>query len=78
LLTAQPSALTLKAVPYHLYGVCSPQYNSVSAGQWQKWAVEKNKKSILSRNKNPWVVGGTGFYFKALLEGLSPMPTLNF
>ena len=41
LLTAQPSALTLKAVPYHLYGVCSPQYNSVSAGQWQKWAVGK-------------------------------------
>jgi len=50
-------------------------FASVS-GQWQKWAVEKIE-NILSRNKNPWVVGGTGFYLKALLEGLSPMPTLT-
>jgi len=37
LLTAQPSALALKAVPHHLYGVCSPQYQvSGKNGRWKK------------------------------------------
>jgi len=68
--------LALKAVPHHLYGVCSPQYNSVSAGQWQKWAVEKIE-NILSRNKNPWVVRERAFILFIYLEGLSPMPTMT-
>ncbi|PIF04339.1 MAG: tRNA (adenosine(37)-N6)-dimethylallyltransferase MiaA [Arcobacter sp.] len=38
---------------------------------------EKAKKYAQSNNKNLIIVGGTGFYLKALIDGLSKTPTLS-
>lgn len=56
--------------PYHaLYGVLSPEQR-FSVGDWLS-AVQE----VLVKTPGPhWVVGGTGFYLKALQEGLSPIP----
>ena len=40
--------------------------------------IYKNaKKYALEYNKNLIIVGGTGFYLKAMIDGISPMPTIS-
>jgi tRNA dimethylallyltransferase len=59
-------------VPHHLYEFLDPaQRFSAAAYAVQARAVVAN---ILVRGRLPIVVGGTGFYFKALMGGLSPIP----
>lgn len=70
--TAQPDAAERAKVPHHLYGFL-PCSAKISAGQWCGLAGEKCQ-AIAARGKIPIVVGGTGFYFEALLRGLAPMP----
>ncbi|NCB49364.1 MAG: tRNA (adenosine(37)-N6)-dimethylallyltransferase MiaA [Alphaproteobacteria bacterium] len=71
ILTAQPSAFEKEKVPHHLYGIL--ETNEVfSVAKW----LEKVKEKIEQIEK-PFLVGGTGFYFKSLLEGLSPIPDIE-
>jgi tRNA dimethylallyltransferase len=66
--TAKPSKDEQAAVPHHLLDVATPdQVYSVS--QYQE-AGAKTLAQITSRGKIPIVCGGTGFYARALLEGL--------
>lgn len=51
------------------YDIVSPTYQ-YTAGDFIKFAEEKINQ-ILKSGKLPILVGGTGFYIKALLEGLS-------
>lgn len=74
ILTAQPSTQDMADVPHHLYGVLHPD-ESCSAGRWLAMAVPVIEE-MLSRNITPIVTGGTGLYFKALMEGLSPIPSV--
>lgn len=71
-LTARPSAAQVAQAPHALYGFvdASERY---SAGRYVSDAVRAIE---LARNagRRPIIVGGTGLYFKALLEGLSPIP----
>ena len=72
ILTARPSQCDIEAVPHALYGYV-PGDAAFSAGRWLADAILA-LEDAWRRGKVPIVVGGTGLYFKALLEGLSPIP----
>ena len=73
-LTARPSEADEARAPHHLYGVLSGD-ESCSAGKWSRMALEVIRE-IEGRGAVPIVVGGTGLYFRALTEGLSPIPAV--
>lgn len=72
LLTARPDDDDLAAAPHHLYGHVDPRA-SYSTGRWTD-DVQQLARSGLFESRPPIFVGGTGLYFKALLDGLSQMP----
>lgn len=72
--TAQPLPEELAAAPHHLYGFLDCRAR-ISAGQWCELAMEQCK-AIVARGNVPILVGGTGFYFEALLHGLAPVPQI--
>lgn len=67
--TAKPSLDERALVPHHLIDICDP-IQAYSAGQFQKDALS----IIENSNKLPLLVGGTMLYFRALLQGLAPLP----
>lgn len=70
--TAKPSAEELAMVPHHLISVLEP-HQETNAGHWARMAAE-TIRDISSRGRLPIVAGGTGFYIRALLDGLAPGP----
>lgn len=75
ILSARPSASDLRAARHHLYGVVDGA-ERFSAGRWARLAAAKIAE-VVARGATPIVVGGTGLYFKALEEGLSPIPEIG-
>ncbi len=72
ILTARPTPEDEARAPHALYGFVSGQ-ETYSAGRF----IADAKKAIdtgWTAGRVPIIVGGTGLYFKALLEGLSPIP----
>jgi tRNA dimethylallyltransferase len=70
--SAKPSVEAQARVPHHLLDVLDPsQY--MTAGEYARRAREVLEE-IKQREKMPIVVGGTGLYLRALLEGLFPGP----
>jgi len=61
-----------RGVPHHLFDVLTPR-ESYSAGEYAREA-RKVIAGIAARGRLPIVVGGTGFYLRALLEGLPVLP----
>lgn len=55
-------------VPHHLLDVISPK-KVFSVSEFQKLANKKIKE-IISRNKLPIIVGGTGFYIQSIVDGI--------
>jgi tRNA dimethylallyltransferase len=72
ILTARPSPEEEARVPHALYGFI-PAREAYSAGRYMADAA-RAIAAARARRRVPIVVGGTGLYFKALLEGLSPIP----
>jgi|CXWL01.1.fsa_nt_gi tRNA dimethylallyltransferase len=70
--TAKPSPEERVRVPHHLLDVIDPS-ERFSAGEFGRRA-RVAVAEIRSRNGWPLVVGGSGFYLRALLAGLSPVP----
>ena len=70
--TAKPTADQRSRVRHHLLDVVSPT-GLVSAGEYSRMARDVLQQ-INSRNRLPIVVGGTGLYLRALLEGLFAGP----
>ncbi|MFN3267501.1 MAG: tRNA (adenosine(37)-N6)-dimethylallyltransferase MiaA [Deinococcales bacterium] len=70
--TAKPTLLERQAVPHHLIDIL-PANQDFSVAQWVG-AAESAIAQILARGKIPLVVGGTGFYVRALSEGLPSTP----
>ncbi|WP_375643463.1 MULTISPECIES: tRNA (adenosine(37)-N6)-dimethylallyltransferase MiaA [unclassified Bartonella] len=70
ILTARPGEADTAIVPHYLYGHVSPTLN-YSVGQWL-YDVEKLLATFSLRSVI--FVGGTGLYFRALLEGISEVP----
>lgn len=74
IITAQPTHEEQNIVPHHLYGFLESNKN-LSAGVWAKLAYEKSRE-IVEKGKRAIIVGGTGFYIRALLEGLAQIPQI--
>lgn len=65
--TSKPPKETLRSIPHHFIDILNPD-EDYSAGQFAKDAREVIQQ-MLQRNKIPLVVGGSGLYIRALLEG---------
>ncbi len=70
--TAKPVAEELALFPHRLIDICDPaEYYSVAS--FRKDALQEMAQ-ITKVGRIPLLIGGTMLYFKALLEGLSPLP----
>jgi len=74
ILTAQPSKEARFSIPHELYEIFDPSERS-SAGKWRTLALDSIQRA-LDTGRTPILVGGTGLYFKALLEGLADVPEI--
>ncbi len=72
ILTSRPGEEDLARAPHRLYGVLSGA-ERCSAGRWRALAVAEIE-AAREAGRVPVIVGGTGFYIKALMDGLSPIP----
>jgi tRNA dimethylallyltransferase len=70
--TAKPNAAERARVPHHLLDVVEPT-DHITAGEYSRRA-RPVLQEIKQRGRLPVVVGGTGLYLRALLDGLSPGP----
>jgi tRNA dimethylallyltransferase len=61
-----------RGIPHHLLDIVGPE-EVFSAGEYARVARE-TVREIAARGKVPVVVGGTGFYLRALLDGLPELP----
>ncbi len=67
-----PSADELVRVPHHLVGTIEPHVR-MSAGEYARLGRQVIER-IIRRGKVPLVVGGSGLYIRALIDGLAPIP----
>jgi len=74
-LSARPTAEEMRNIPHYLFGHITGDVR-YSTGAWLR-EVEPLILDILARNKVPILVGGTGLYFRALLEGMAEIPPVN-
>jgi len=70
--TAKPSADERRRAPHHLLDIVAPD-EVFTAGEYARRARQVLNE-ITQRVRMPIVVGGTGLYMRALLEGLSEGP----
>lgn len=75
ILTARPSPQDEARAAHKLYGFL-PVHDACSAGKWQRWA-KMEIDWALSQGKPALVVGGTGLYLKALMEGIAEIPDVS-
>ncbi|MEG9531874.1 tRNA (adenosine(37)-N6)-dimethylallyltransferase MiaA [Mannheimia indoligenes] len=73
--TAKPSKAELALAPHRLIDILDPAEN-YSAMNFHSDAL-REMADITAQGKIPLLVGGTMLYYKALLEGLSPLPSAN-
>lgn len=71
-LTARPSAADEAAAPHRLYGHV-PAREAYSVARWLA-DVAHLLAELSQTGQRPIIVGGTGLYFRALTQGLSPIP----
>ncbi|MEZ8141515.1 tRNA (adenosine(37)-N6)-dimethylallyltransferase MiaA [Enterovibrio norvegicus FF-33] len=70
--TAKPNAHELALAPHRLIDILDPS-EAYSAADFRADAL-REMADIVAKGRIPLLVGGTMLYFKALLEGLSPLP----
>lgn len=78
--TAKPSAAEQTAVPHHFIDICHPD-ETLTLGEYQAQAYQVINQ-VLGRERLPMLVGGTGQYVKAVVEGwgiprVAPHPELR-
>lgn len=73
--TAKPSLEERRGIAHHLLDVVTPDqpYDAASFARDAGNSIE----GILRRNRLPILVGGTGLYLNALLQGLFPAPAVD-
>ena len=75
ILSARPDLKQYQKIKHHLYGFYDVRKN-FSTGDWLK-LVNKKIKDVQRRKRTPILVGGTGLYFKALIDGLVKIPKIS-
>lgn len=70
--TAKPTAEELALAPHRLIDIIDPAV-TYSVAEFRRDALS-HMSDIVAKGKIPLLVGGTMMYYKALLEGLSPLP----
>ena len=75
ILSARPRIKDYQNIKHHLYGFQSAKKN-FSVGDWLKISKKKITE-IQKRKKVPILVGGTGLYFKAIINGISKIPNIK-
>ena len=73
--TAKPDTTEQSLAPHRLIDILDPS-EAYSAADFRKDALSE-MHNIVAQGKIPLLVGGTMLYYKALLEGLSPLPAAN-
>ncbi|WP_150539395.1 tRNA (adenosine(37)-N6)-dimethylallyltransferase MiaA [Actinobacillus vicugnae] len=73
--TAKPSKAELALAPHRLIDILDPS-ESYSAMNFREDAL-REMAEISASGRIPLLVGGTMLYYKALLEGLSPLPSAD-
>lgn len=73
--SAKPDAATLARAPHRLIDIREP-WEPYSAADFATDA-RREIAEIHAAGRIPLLVGGTGLYFRALLDGLSPMPAAD-
>ncbi len=74
ILTARPDESACARAPHRLYGVLDAA-EACSAARWRAMALAEIAAARAS-GRLPIVVGGTGLYIEALLEGIAPVPDI--
>jgi len=72
---ARPSSLELATVPHHFIASHSI-HDTVNAGVFEQYALEKTDL-LLSKFGSVVMVGGTGLYIKAFVEGMDQIPEID-
>ena len=69
---AKPDASERASVPHHMLDLRDPwqPYSAAEFAADARVAID----DIVARGRLPILAGGTGLYFRALIEGLAPMP----
>ena len=75
ILSARPDEAEQALAPHCLYGFVSA-LEPFSVGKWLE-AAARALEDCRDKGLVPLVVGGTGLYFAALTEGLSPIPEIH-
>lgn len=75
LLTAQPSLAEQAKVPHHL--IASLAITETSDAVYYRRMALPIIDQIIACDKTPLITGGTGFYLKALISPLDPLPTAD-
>jgi tRNA dimethylallyltransferase len=73
--TAKPSGEELAQAPHRLIDICDPA-ETYSAADFRRDALAE-MADIAERGRIPLLVGGTMMYFKALLHGMSNLPSAS-
>lgn len=70
--TAKPTSTELRQYPHHLIDILDPaeSYSAADFVQDAELLIEQ----ALQQSKIPILVGGTMLYYKALFEGMAPLP----
>jgi len=75
ILSARPTQSDMQGIAHHLFGHVAGDVR-YSAGQWLR-EVQPVILDCLGRGSLPILTGGTGLYFKALLQGLAEIPPIS-
>lgn len=73
--TAKPDQHELALAPHRLIDMLDPS-EAYSAADFRRDAL-REMNDIVAQGRIPLLVGGTMLYYKALLEGLSPLPAAD-
>lgn len=71
--TAKPSLADRRAVPHHLVDVLAP--TETCTVEWFQSAARAAVDDVLARGRVPLLVGGSGLYFRAVVDPLEFPPT---
>jgi tRNA dimethylallyltransferase len=74
IVTARPDAAAEARVPHRLYGYVDAAERG-SVARWRA-SAETEIGNAIGAGRLPFVVGGTGLYLRALLDGLAPIPDI--